>query len=211
MNKVLAAVVGIVIVVGLFWLFPPFHVRSLQDVREAEAGKQFDAAEFVDEFWSSKLLPATTEAAAASEVLELIAADLPSVRERFGRTVGVSTSYFLFLQGSGRVVSVSDERIGLAVERESDKAQIVIPLGFVFGNAVRDGTGLLDPSDHPNAQEFNDISAALNGRVETEVLPRLKALASTGTWLRFAGCAEVADEELDLNPLSLVPVYVEAE
>lgn len=211
MNKALPALIAIAVLAGLCWLFPPFHIRSLKEVREAEAGVQFNAADLVERFWSGELLPATSGAAEASEVLEVIASNPPSVRERFGRTVGVSSSYFLFVHGVGRVVGTDDDSIGLSLEPDGNEAQIIIPLGFVFGNAVRDGTGLLNPSDYPNAQEFNDISAALNTMVETNVMPQLKQIATIGSRVQFAGCAEVADEELDLKPLSLVPVYVKAE
>jgi hypothetical protein len=36
-------------------------------------------------------------------------------------------------------------------------------------------------------------------------------VARVGRRLRFAGCAEVADEDLDLDPLMLVPVLVEEQ
>jgi predicted lipoprotein len=196
---------------GLCWVFPPFHVRSLQAVRQAQANQQFNAADFAAKFWGQKLLPAAAQAVDAATVLDRIAVDPGSVPNEFGRTVGVSSSYFLFVRGVGRVVDADDDSIGLSLRPGSDEVHIVIPLGFVFGNAVRDGTGLLDPSDFPNAQEFNDISAALNSMVETNVMPRLQQIATLGSRIRFAGCAEVADEELDLKPLTLVPVSAEPE
>jgi predicted lipoprotein len=97
------------------------------------------------------------------------------------------------------------------LQPEGDTADIVVPLGMVFGNAVRDGTGLLDSSSYPNAQEFNDISAALNSMVETNVLPQLQQMAKVGQRIQFAGCVEVADEEADLKPLKLVPTTVKPE
>jgi predicted lipoprotein len=211
MNKALPAFIAFAVLVGLCWLFPPIRIRSLKEVREVAISAQFDAVEFVEKFWGSQLLPATKEAAGATEVLETIANDPLSVREQFGRTLGVSSSYFLFVNGVGKVVSVEEDGIGLSLRPDSDEVQIAIPLGFVFGNAVRDSTGLLDPGDYPNAQEFNDISAALNSRVESNVLTRLREIAVPGSRIRFAGCAEVADEEQDLKPLALVPIFVEPE
>jgi predicted lipoprotein len=81
-------------------------------------------------------------------------------------------------------------------------------IGPVFGNAVRDGTGLLNPSDYPNSQDFNAISSALNHLVETRVLPKLRD-AKAGMSVRFAGCAEVDDESTDLHPLHVAPIVVE--
>lgn len=211
MNKALPTLIALALLAGLCWIYPPFRVRSLQAVREARAGAQFDAADFVREFWVEKLLPATARAADVTKVLETIAADPGKVREQFGRTVGVSSSYFLFVRGAGRVVRVSEDEIGLAVKGAGEAVDVSVPLGLVFGNAVRDGTGLLDSSHYPNAQQFNDISAALNGIVETNVLPQLQEVAALGKRLQFAGCVEVGDEELDLIPLKLTPISVQPE
>lgn len=210
-NKLFSALIGIGLLAILCWVFPPFHIRSLKAVRAAQENQQFDATAFAARFWTEELLPAADKAVDAAIIMERIAADPGAVCTEFGRTVGVGGSCFLFLRGSGYVVSADESTVGLNLESDNGEPQIVIELGFVFGNAVRDATGLISPSSYPNAQEFNDISAALNGIVETNVLPQLQRIAKVGSRLRFAGCAEVADEELDLNPLMLVPVLVEEQ
>lgn len=211
MKKLLPVFVASVVLATLCWVFPPFHVRSLKAVRQAQAGAQFNAADFVGTFWKEVLLPATEQAVDVTQVLEAIGARPEKVREQFGRTEGVSSSYFLFVRGAGRVVGADEDSIGLTLRAEGEAADIVVPLGLVFGNAVRDGTGLLHASSHPNAQEFNDISAALNSIVETNVLPQLQQLAKVGQRIQFAGCVEVADAETDLKPLKLVPITVKPE
>lgn len=202
------ALVVVAALAVLGWLFPPFRVRSLQAVRAAEANQQFNATDFARRFWQEQLLPAADQATDATAIWERITANSTSVREQFGRTVGVGNSYFLFLRGDGRVVSADQNRVGLSLQPAGDEPQIVIELGFVFGNAVRDATGLIQASSFPNAQAFNDIAAALNGLVETNVLPHVERLAKVGRRLRFAGCVEVGDEDLDLKPLKLVPILV---
>jgi predicted lipoprotein len=211
MKRHLPWLIAFIIVAGLCWVFPPFRVHSRKVVREAQKSAQFNATEFVGRFWGEKLLPATAGAADVMQVLAATAGGPAIVRKQFGHTVGVSSSYFLFVRGSGRVISASDDSIGLSLKPEGDTAEVVVPLGLVFGNAVRDGTGLLNSSSYPNAQEFNDISAALNSIVETNVLPQLQQLAKIGKRIQFTGCVEVADEETDLQPLKLVPITVKLE
>jgi predicted lipoprotein len=211
MKRLRPWLITVIVLAGMCWAFPPFHIRSLKQMKADIAGATFNPTNFVEQFWSGKLLPATDQAADATKVLKAIAADPQKVRDQFGRTVGVSSSYFLFLRGTGRVVSVAADNIGLSVKAEGSEADIAVSLGLVFGNAVRDGTGLLSSSSHPNAQEFNDIAAGLNHIVETKVLPELQRIATVGKRVKFAGCVEVADEETDLMPLKLVPIYVKVE
>jgi predicted lipoprotein len=211
MKRAIPALIMIALLGILCWMFPPFHVRSLKEVREAQANQQFNAADFASRFWTEKLLPAADNAADATRVLDAIAMDPKSVRDEFGRTVGVGSSYYLFVRGQGHVVSADENSIELSLKPDSDVAEMVIELGFVFGNAVRDATGLILPSDYPNAQEFNDISAALNSLVETNVLPQLEQTATVGSRFQFVGCIEVGDEDLDLTPLKLVPILVKPD
>lgn len=211
MKRLMPMFIALAVAGVMCLVFPPFHIRSLKTVREAQVNKKFNAPEFAAEFWTKELLPETAQATDARKVLEAINSDPTSVRKLFGRTVGVGSSYFLFLRGDGRVVSKDENNVELSLMPEGDEAQIVIELGFVFGNAVRDATGLIKPSSYPNAQEFNDISAALDGIVETNVLPQLQQIAKVGNRIHFVGCVEVGDEDTDLKPLKLVPIEVKEQ
>lgn len=211
MKRLLPWFISVLVLGGLCWAFPPIRIRSLKETRQTQAGAEPSARGFVAAFWSSRLLPATDRAADAAAVVQAISTRPQQVREQFGRTVGVSSSYFLFLRGSARVVSADTESIGLSLKTDASEADIVVPTDFVFGNAVRDATGLLDSSDYPNAQEFNEISSQLNEIVEKQVLPEFLRVATPGKRVQFAGCAEIADEQTDLKPLKLVPIDVKGE
>jgi predicted lipoprotein len=203
--------VALVAAAGFCWIFPPFHIRSLTQVRVARASLHFSATDFADRFWKEQLLPSLDRAAEAGKVLAAIAGNPQKAQEQFGRSVGISSSYYFFVRGTGRVITVDDAGVGLSLKGESNAVDVLVPLGLVFGNAVRDGTGLLDASAFPNSQEFNDISAGLNHIVETQVMPELQRIAAPGKRVQFAGCVEVADADTDLKPLKLVPVFVKLE
>lgn len=211
MNKFVTWIIAILAVAGFCWIFPPIHIRSLAQTQAARASAQFSAPDFVGKFWNERLLKSLDQAADAGKVLAAIAVRPQKAHEQFGRSVGISSSYYFFLRGSGRVVSVDDTGVSLSLKDEGNDVDVLVPLGLVFGNAVRDGTGLLDSSAFPNSQEFNDISAGLNHIVETQVLPELQRIAAVGKRVQFAGCVEVADEGADLKPLKLVPISVKLE
>jgi predicted lipoprotein len=105
------------------------------------------------------------------------------------------------------VVEASEEAVGLALEPGGPVA-VVIELGPVFGNTLRDGCGLLDVNEFPDSRDFNAISAALNRRVEERVLPGLRARAAPGTVVEFAGCVDITDPVRDTAPLRVVPFKV---
>jgi len=203
--------IAVVIVASICWLFPLFHVVTMKMATAEKVAATFNATEFAETFWTNQLLVSLDKTVKAETLLSAIQSDATAAKKKFSKNVGWSENYFYFLHGEGKIISVSDEEISLTVTENSTNAEIVLETGLVFGNALRDGTGLLNASDYPNSQDFNDISAALNHIVETRVLPKLREQAKVGAKISFAGCAEVDDESTDLKPLKIIPIQTKAE
>lgn len=193
----------------LLYFLPLFHVVPLDLGGQRAAGAAFDPAAFVDRFWTERLIPGTGGAVDAAELIAAVQQDRHNARQTYGRRMGLGGVYYYFVAGSGRVVSVDRNSVGLALRDDQQHVQVLLEAGPIFGNAVRDGTGLLDVNDFANSQDFNALSAEINRRIEQHVLPNLRHMASVGAQIRFVGCAEIMDEDTDLNPLRIVPFLVE--
>ena len=103
----------------------------------------------------------------------------------------MGTAYY-FVRGSGRVIARDRNYLNVALDG-AESAVVAIRIGPVFGNAVRDGSGVLDVNSFPGLQEFNALAAELNALVEKQVLPALREKANVGTVVHFAGCAEAPE------------------
>lgn len=207
----LSWLIAVVITAGVCWRFPLFHIVSLEHATQARAAATFDPAAFAEKFWQEQLLKSLDTAVPAEVLLPALQASAAAAKTKFARSVGVSESYTYFISGRGRVVAVSADEISLAVTAGTTNAEVALQTGLLFSNAVRDGSGLLSVNDYPNSQDFNAISAALNQLIETRVQPGLRTQAKAGAVVRFVGCAEVADEATDLQPLKLVPITATIE
>jgi predicted lipoprotein len=211
MNRLIVWLALVLALGAVLWFFPLFHIVQLPKAQEAKQQTAFNAAEFAKTFWHERLMKSLDQAADASTVIAAMAENPQKAREKFGRTVGISSSCFYFLRGSGRVVSVKAKGVGLSLKETGDDVEFLLPTGLLFGNTVRDATGLLDASAFPNSQHFNDISAELNRIVEAQVLPALKEQAAVGRRIQLVGCVEVGEDERDARPLKVIPVSVTVE
>ncbi len=194
---------------GLFWMMPLFHVVPLKQAEAARAQGIFNAADYAARFWSERLTPALSKATDAQTVLDALAKDSKSAATNYGRTVGVGDMVYFFMRGTGTVVSVEAKGVGVSLRGAGAEADLLIKTGLLFGNTVRDATGLLNASEFPNSHDFNDISIELNRIVESRVIPQLKTNAVVGRTIRFAVCAEVPEDDAGGRPLKVVPVHVE--
>jgi predicted lipoprotein len=143
-------------------------------------------------------------------VLAALADNHVVARQEFGRTVGRSRSSFFLVRGRGRIIAVEKSRVGIAFSADVDEAEMWLVSGPVFGNAVRDSTGLLRSQDFPNSQDFNRISAELNKLVEQRVQPALRVAAAAHQSIDFVACVEIPGGAVD-QPLEMIPLAVAVE
>jgi predicted lipoprotein len=208
--RVVRWLIAVVIFACICWRFPLFHAVPLKTAAAEKTAAVFDPKSFTDNFWTNQLVPSLDKATKAEILFPAIASNPATAKKKFSRSIGVSENYFYFLAGSGKILSVSDDEVLLNVTGGTN-TEVSLQTGMIFGNALRDGTGLLDASRYPNSQDFNAISEALNHLVEANVLPKLRESAKVGAKISFAGCAEVDDESTDLKPLKVIPIQTKAE
>jgi len=170
----------------------------------------FDARAVAEQLWSDSLLPSLDTAYDASTVLKAISSDPVTARDSFGRTLGVSRGFMVYVRGSGTIASIEGSKVAVQLA-DGTSPEIVFGIGPVFGSAVRDAPGLVSPNDVANSQEFNAVSTELNKLVEERVLPSLKTQAAPGKKIQFVACGEVKDPQRFSLPLKLAPVFVELE
>jgi predicted lipoprotein len=193
---------------AILYFLPLFHVVPLDRAGQAAT---FNPVAFVDRFWTERMIPEAASAVDAAKLVAAVQEDRQAARRTYGHSVGLGSVYYYFVAGTGRVVSVDKDSVGLSLSDDQTKAQVSLATGNIFGNAVRDGTGLLNVNDFPNSQNFNALSSEINRRIEQQVLPALRKQAIVGAKVRFVGCAEIMDEDTDLHPLRIVPFILEAQ
>ena len=200
----------IAVILGLavfFWFMPLFHVVPLEVTRIEASSGAFDAESFVDEFWDGPLLDSTSASVDVTTLLAAFRQNPSAAADRYGHRLGLGGSTYYLVSGQGRITAIEGGAIRISLA--NDPGEIVIDTGPVFGNAIRDGSGLLDVSDFANAQDFNAISAEINRKVEAEVFLRLNAQAAIGRNVRFAGGVELPESADAPQSLNLVPVMIE--
>jgi predicted lipoprotein len=208
MRRFLLWLIAIFIAAAFCWLCPPFRIVPLGQAQQKQLRGAFDAPVFARAFWNQRLLPATARAVPVAELLTVLAQDPAIARQRFGRALGLTSTACFFIKGSGRIVAIDKEGISVALDDVPAGAGVRLSTELLFGNTVRDATGLLDVNEFPNSQDFNAISAELNHLVETQVLPALRSHAAIGKKIRFAGCIEL-EEGPAPKTLQVTPVKVE--
>ena len=192
------------------YAFPPFHIRSLQPagVRVAAAPGAIDVPRFAEKFWNEKLTLSATQGVDVHLLFAALNESPAHAAEKYGPRAGIGGKAFFLVSGEARVTSVDRRGVWLSVQGER-APRLVLITGPVFGNALRDVTGLIDIKDF-SSFDFNALGAELNRLAEARAQPALRSAGQPGATLSFLAAGEIDDASGEQPVLRLVPISVVA-
>lgn len=201
MNKIVKYILGFLGTLLVIYL--SLNIQNLKDYKAKNNTKSFDATEYANDFWENSL-PQSIESAPEISVLFKNLRENPlKAFEEYGHKLGISSTWYLMLKGKGIIQSVENEYIVVSVDKNT---KIRIATDFIFGNAVRDGSGKVDINEFLNMTDFNNVSVIINKMVKEKIVTPLKKSAAPGKEIDFAGAAEIQEEQINLDSLRIIPV-----
>ena len=202
MSKTIKYIIGVA--VAFLIIFLSLDIQNLEKYKAARTA-EFNASDYAQKFWNDSLPHCIANAAELSFVMQLLNDNPDSAFENYGHKLGISKTYYFLVKGKGIIEAVNDESLEILLVNQK---KIEIATDFIFGNAVRDGSGKVNINDFLNMTDFNDVSVAINKLVKEKVVSRLRNSAAAGKNLEFAGALEIRKDEINLSTLFLIPVSV---
>ena len=201
MHKILKYIVIVLAVLAV--IFFSLKFKNLEEYKTANTKETFDAKDYAQEFWDEKIPLAGENAVEISEFLSLLKTTPDEAFNKFGHVLGIGKTHYFMLKGKGVIESVEVEF--LSVKTDKNKP-IKIATDFIFGNAVRDGSGLISINEFLNMTDFNNVSVAINKLVKKNVVSKLKSAALPGMTIEFVGTTEIRKDNIDIKNIMIIPV-----
>lgn len=190
-------------VAALLAIFPPVRIRVVEPARVAQRDHGSPQS-FAAKFWQQSLPKALPSAVDATELWRAVDTDPASAAKRFGHQVGIGARPVYLVSGRATVDKIDERGVWLELG-DSPRGDTLLLTGPIFGNQLRDATGLIAIQDF-SSFDFNAISTALNALVEQRVLPELRKRAAVGSHVSFVGAGEFDDASGERLILKIVPV-----
>lgn len=203
-KKLFRYILGTVVIVVV--AYNSVYFRKLDEVKAERAGRVFNAAAYAQNFWDKKLMPGLGRAVELDTLLPMLASDPTRAFETYSHALGIGNLRYILVHGSGKVVDVDADDITVALSGLQGRT-VKIATGYIFGNAARDATGLIDINDFVNTMDFNNVSAEINKIIRARVLPLLQGV-KTGDSLAFTGAVELNKEHLNTASMETIPVAI---
>ena len=201
MHKILKYILIVLAVLAV--VFFSLKIENLEEYNALNSSEIFDATDYAQNFWDKNIPQASENAVEISEFLNLIKTMPDETLSKFGKVLGISKTHYFMLKGKGVIESVEEEFLTVKTVKNEP---IQIATDFIFGNAVRDGSGHVSINDFLNMTDFNNVSVAINKLVKKNVVSKIKGNAKPLQTIEFIGACEISEENIDLQNIRIIPV-----
>jgi len=203
MKKGIKYIIGSIIA-GIV-IFNSLYFRPLDEKLRDGSKVSFDAKSFVDSIWTTELLVVYDSATEIATLIDELKINSQSTFEQKAQSLGIGNIGYFKVKGEGTVLSVNENNVLLQVANKT----IEIETEFIFGNAVRDASGLIKVSDYDETSDFNSISESINDKIRKEVVPDFRAKVKKNDKVSFKGALELNKAHLHLIQPEVVPVFIQ--
>lgn len=196
----------LVMVIALL-AYNSFYIKKLSDVK-ATTPAAFDAAAFVHKLWQQQLPDRINKAAEMEVVVSALQTQPDQAFDKYTNALGIGNLRYSMMKATGRVIAVNEDDIAVVVSNNGRPAIVKINTEYIYGNDVRDASGLVNVKDFVNTMDLNNISGELNKHIRQEVLPAFKAAVQKQDSIAFTGAVALNKAHLKLDELTVTPVQI---
>ncbi|PRY49484.1 putative lipoprotein DUF2291 [Arcticibacter pallidicorallinus] len=193
----------------LFISYHSVYFEKLSDVRRAESGDNTDMEAYTRDFWENKLPLSMDKAIDIKDLVTRVKADPEETFAAYAHALGIGDLQYFMVKGEGQTTMIADNQVELLILGRDGNFKLRIETELVYGNSVRDASGLLNMNAFKNTSEFNEVSAGLNKIIRKEILPPFRKEVKEGDVVRFIGAVELNRRFLKLDDLEVTPVQLE--
>jgi predicted lipoprotein len=201
MNKKLKYSLWLVLLV--FVAYNSVYFKKLDSIKALNADK-FNAKAYANKYLNTMLPAISGKAIGIDKLLAGLQASPQKTFDTYSNAMDIGSTRFFWVKGKGKITNIDESDIYL--QTDSNHTIIKIAAEYVFGNAIRDASGLVHITDFTNTADLNNISAEINKIIRQQVLPPFKAKVKKGNEVEFTGAVEFNSSHLNINDAEVVPV-----
>ena len=198
----------ILIVIMATVAYNSVYFKKLDEVNASRSAKQFNAAAYAQTFWTAKLIPNLDKAIDITQLTTMLSTNAPKTFDTYSHALGIGNLRYFLVKGEGTIASVNEDDVSILLQPDTSRQILTLATEYIFGNAIRDATGLVNVNDFTNTMDFNNVSAELNKIIRERVLPPFKQQAKKGDKVEFTGAIELNKEHLDISKIEVMPVAI---
>lgn len=176
--------------------------------RKKDVKEKFNAQEFTSALWNSSFTQRVDSAISMPILIKGISQSPEQAFEKFTNSLAVGNYRYALIKVEGTVQQVKDDDVIIKTSIGDSTFSMVVATEFIYGNAIRDASKLVQVRDFPNTNDLNAISEEMNKTVRLTVIPQFKKTVKEGQHIEVVGAIEINKEHVHWQGLEILPVKI---
>ena len=194
---------GILVITFAFLGYNSVYFKKLSEIQSQDK-VEIDYNAYADSLYYKGMFE-SNHAVELSDLLSAIRSDPEHAFTEFGNRLGIGNSAYFLVKCQGTISAMHSD--GFQITMVNGEI-IDINTKYIFGNALRDASGLVKLTDFKTNSEFNRVSEALNTLIRTTILPPVLEQLNNGEPVRIIGDMKLNKKELDNPDLEITPSQI---
>ena len=199
---------GLLIIVIALMAYNSVYFEKLSS-RRPSAIADFDAAAFSRKLWDERMPAKIDSAVILSLLIRSVDKDGEIAINKYTNALAIGNYRYVLVKLDANVTEVQEDEVRLTTAHIDSVLTVNLATEFIYGNAIRDASGLVQVKDFPNTTHLNGISEGLNKIIRTSVLPTFKSEIKKGDSVKIVAAVELNKEHIHWQGIELLPVRVQ--
>ena len=183
------------------------YFKKLDEMKRS-AVEKFDAASYAQNFLTKTLRPALPNATDLNSLVKQLATAKDKTFDKYSHAAAIGNIKYFLVKTTGTVTAINENNFLIKTATDSAGPAVSVATEFVYGNAIRDASGLFDIKPFTNTMDINNISAEINKLIRTTVIPAVKKQLQKGDVVNVTGAIEMNRQHLTLNTIEIMPIEI---
>src|SRR5688572_11245788 len=144
MNKMIKYLL-VLLIIGLVG-YKSVYFKRLSEVQKTAEGN-FDAVTFSKKLWDEKLPVRLDSALELTSLIKLIEANPVEAFAGYSNAMGIGNYRYSLVKATGVAAAIGEDDISMRFNHADSLMTIMLATEYIYGNAIRDASGLLDIKD----------------------------------------------------------------
>lgn len=181
------------------------YFKKLSDIKKAKK-ESFDFKTFADSIYYKGILK-SKKTIALTDLISSIKTNQEAAFAKHGNRLGIGNSAYFMIKSTGKIIDIKD---GIYTIADEKNGVVFIDTKYIFGNDLRDASGLVKLTDFKTNAQFNKVSENLNEIVRNEI-PKQTKNVKIGDSISFSGAVKLNKKQTLFTDLLIIPSQIKLQ
>ena len=191
----------------IFLCYNAVYFKKLDVVKKETIVSKFDAVKYARNYYKA-VAQMAGKAPEYDALISMLKTNPEKTFTDHAHALGIGNIKYFLVQGKGKIQLINESSVTVLIKSGNTEAVANIATEYVYGNAIRDASGIIKINEFSSTSDLNNMSAEINKIVRSEVLPPFIAKVKVGDTVSFSGAIELNKKYLDITGIEIVPIAI---